>query len=42
MLTEQGETIIFSIGDFANEELKKIRQEIDYNIDELNGLMKKI
>jgi uncharacterized protein (TIGR02453 family) len=25
----------------ANEELKKIRQEIDYNIDELNGLMKK-
>ena len=25
----------------ANEELKKIRQEIDYNINELNGLMKK-
>ena len=25
----------------ANEDLKKIRQEIDYNIDELNNLMKK-
>ncbi len=25
----------------ANEELKKIRQEIDYNVDDLNGLMKK-
>ncbi len=25
----------------ANDELKKIRQEIDYNLDELNSLMKK-